>query len=67
MVIPHVNDGIRGGAVLSRRIQGFSEKRHGGIARKLGVKGKPGRITGWNTDRRILGRPGRRQNNHHGP
>jgi len=42
MVIPHVNDGIRGVQFSPGGYRAFQKSGHGGIARKLGVKGKPG-------------------------
>lgn len=42
MVIPHVNDGIRGVQFSPGGYRAFQKSGHGGIARKLGVKGIPG-------------------------
>jgi len=42
MVIPHVNDGIRGVQFSPGGYRAFQKSGHGGMARKLGVKGIPG-------------------------
>ncbi len=42
LVIPHVNDGIRGVQFSPGGYRAFQKSGHGGIARKLGVKGIPG-------------------------
>ena len=42
LVIPHVNDGIRGVQFSPGGYRAFQKSGHGGMARKLGVKGKPG-------------------------
>jgi hypothetical protein len=42
MVIPHVNDGIRGVQFSPGGYRAFQKSGHGGIARKLGMKGIPG-------------------------
>ncbi len=42
LVIPHVNDGIRGVQFSPGGYRAFQKSGHGGMARKLGVKGIPG-------------------------
>jgi hypothetical protein len=42
LVIPHVNDGIRGVQFSPGGYRALQKSGHGGMARKLGVKGKPG-------------------------
>jgi hypothetical protein len=42
MVISHVNDGIRGVQFSPGGYRALQKSGHGGMARKLGVKGKPG-------------------------
>jgi hypothetical protein len=42
LVHPHVNDGIRGVQFSPGGYRAFQKSGHGGIARKLGVKGMPG-------------------------
>jgi hypothetical protein len=42
MIIPHVNDGIRGVQFSPGGYRAFQKSGHGGMARKLGVKGIPG-------------------------
>ncbi len=42
LVIPHVNDGIRGIQFSPGGYRALQKSGHGGMARKLGVKGKPG-------------------------
>jgi hypothetical protein len=42
MVVSHVNDGIRGVQFSPGGYRALQKSGHGGMARKLGVKGKPG-------------------------
>ena len=42
LVIPHVNDGIRGVQFSPGGYRALQKSGHGGMARRLGVKGKPG-------------------------
>jgi len=42
MIVPHVNDGIRGVQFSPGGYRAFQKSGHGGMARKLGVKGIPG-------------------------
>ena len=42
LIIPHVNDGIRGVQFSPGGYRALQKSGHGGMARRLGVKGKPG-------------------------